>query len=76
MPVSDESSTWVEEQFTSSIVPTLIRYIEIPNKSPAFDADWKQAGHMERAVLLLGRAARRAHANHLHGAARDGRLDR
>src|SRR5450432_1540206 len=60
MPVSDESSKWVEAQFTQSIVPTLMRYIEIPNKSPAFDPEWRQAGHMERAVELLAGWARAA----------------
>jgi acetylornithine deacetylase/succinyl-diaminopimelate desuccinylase-like protein len=60
MPVSDESLAWVEEQFASSIVPTLMRYIEIPNKSPAFDTDWRRAGHMDRAVELLAGWAREA----------------
>jgi len=60
MPVSDASCTWVEEQFTASIVPTLVRYIEIPNKSPSFDAGWKEAGHMDRAVELLAGWARDA----------------
>ena len=60
MPVSDESLAWVEAQFAHSIVPTLMRYIEIPNKSPAFDANWRQAGHMDRAVTLLSDWARAA----------------
>ncbi|HEY3255903.1 MAG TPA: M20 family metallopeptidase [Polyangiaceae bacterium] len=60
MPVSDESSRWVEARFSSSIVPTLIEYIAIPNKSPSFDAQWKQAGHMDRAVSLLAGWAREA----------------
>src|SRR3954467_6076091 len=60
MPVSAESLAWVEEQFADSIVPTLMRYIEIPNKSPAFDAEWRKAGHMERAVELLAGWAREA----------------
>ncbi|HKO51063.1 MAG TPA: M20 family metallopeptidase [Polyangiaceae bacterium] len=60
MPVSDESSQWVEERFANSIVPTLMRYIAIPNKSPSFDAKWKQAGHMDRAVELLAGWAREA----------------
>jgi acetylornithine deacetylase/succinyl-diaminopimelate desuccinylase-like protein len=37
----------------TSIVPTLCRYIEIPNKSPMFDADWDAQGHMRGAVKLL-----------------------
>jgi acetylornithine deacetylase/succinyl-diaminopimelate desuccinylase-like protein len=60
MPVSDESVKWVEEQFERSIVPTLVRYIEIPNQSPAFDPAWRQAGHMDRAVELLAGWAREA----------------
>src|SRR6187399_1294374 len=60
MPVSDETSTWVAERFARSIVPTLTKYIAIPNKSPSFDAGWKQAGHMDRAVELLAGWAREA----------------
>jgi acetylornithine deacetylase/succinyl-diaminopimelate desuccinylase-like protein len=60
MPVSTESSQWVEERFTNSIVPALMKYIAIPNKSPSFDAQWKQAGHMDRAVSLLAAWAREA----------------
>src|SRR6187549_2798873 len=60
MPVSDETSSWVAERFARSIVPTLTKYIAIPNKSPSFDAQWKQAGHMDRAVALLAGWAREA----------------
>jgi acetylornithine deacetylase/succinyl-diaminopimelate desuccinylase-like protein len=60
MPISDQSAAWVEAEFARSIVPTLMRYIEIPNKSPAFDAEWRQGGHMERAVELLAGWAREA----------------
>ncbi len=37
--------TWDEE-----IVPALTRYIEIPAKSPMFDADWQKNGHIERVI--------------------------
>ncbi|HEX3776817.1 MAG TPA: M20/M25/M40 family metallo-hydrolase, partial [Polyangiaceae bacterium] len=60
MPISAETSHWVEQQFSQSIVPTLERYIEIPNKSPAFDPEWRRAGHMDRAVELLAGWARAA----------------
>ncbi|MBT8104937.1 MAG: M20/M25/M40 family metallo-hydrolase, partial [Woeseiaceae bacterium] len=33
--------------------PELRDYIEIPNKSPHFDPDWEQHGHMEAAVRQL-----------------------
>lgn len=36
-----------------SILPALERYIAIPNRSPAFDPQWREHGHMERAVSLI-----------------------
>src|SRR3954465_11328879 len=60
MPISNESCDWVAERFAKSITPTLMKYIAIPNKSPAFDAQWQQAGHMDRAVELLAGWAREA----------------
>jgi len=53
MHLKDETRVWVEETFDEAIIPTLIEYIAIPNKSPMFDPDWKKAGHMDRAVDLL-----------------------
>lgn len=60
MPVSEQCAEWVEQRFAQSIVPTLQQYIAIPNKSPSFDAGWKQSGHMDRAVELLANWAREA----------------
>jgi len=40
------------------IVPQLIEYIRIPNKSPMFDAQWAEHGHMDRAVALMETWAR------------------
>ena len=37
----------------SEIIPALTDYIRIPNKSPAFDADWEKHGHMEKAVTMF-----------------------
>lgn len=34
-------------------LPVLHDYIEIPAKSPAFDADWEASGHIARAVDLV-----------------------
>ena len=48
--------TWDE-----SIVPQLMDYVRIPNKSPTFDPDWEAHGHMEAAVQLMRRWAE-AHA--------------
>jgi len=36
----------------NQIIPTLVDYIKIPNKSPAFDSNWKTNGHMDRALSL------------------------
>ena len=51
-------TAWVAERYRSSIVPTLVDYIRIPNKSPMFDPQWRQHGHMDKAVELLAGWAR------------------
>ena len=43
----------VQEVWDREIVPSLVEYIRIPNKSPVFDPEWKQNGHMQRAVELI-----------------------
>jgi len=40
------------------IVPQLVEYIRIPNKSPMFDAKWVEHGYMDQAVALLESWAR------------------
>lgn len=50
--------TFVDRCWSDEIVPTLIEYITIPNKSPAFDSDWAAHGHMEAAVAMFERWAR------------------
>ena len=42
-----------EHVWESSILPALEQYIAIPNKSPAYDPEWRERGHMERAVSLI-----------------------
>ena len=74
---------------TSEIVPALTDYIDVPAKSPMFDADWEQHGHIDRVVRdaaawvegkqvagpeARGRAPRRPHAGDLlRGAGHQGR---
>jgi acetylornithine deacetylase/succinyl-diaminopimelate desuccinylase-like protein len=58
MPLADSTTTWVDDEFSSSILPALIDYIRIPNKSPSFDPEWRQNGHMDRAVALCADWAR------------------
>ena len=43
----------IESTWDKSITPSLIDYIRIPNKSPAFDPDWKTNGYMDAAVTLI-----------------------
>ncbi|MBV9553939.1 MAG: M20/M25/M40 family metallo-hydrolase, partial [Alphaproteobacteria bacterium] len=49
---------FVEQCWGDDIVPTLVEYIKIPNKSPLFDPDWAAHGHMEEAVSMFERWAR------------------
>ncbi len=44
---------FIDEIWTDSIVPELIEYIKIPNKSPHFDVDWLEHGYMEDAVQQI-----------------------
>ncbi|MBS0313689.1 MAG: M20/M25/M40 family metallo-hydrolase [Burkholderiales bacterium] len=37
-------------QWDADIVPQLIEYVKLPAKSPAFEADWRRAGQIERAI--------------------------
>src|SRR3546814_8938665 len=45
--------TFVGGKWDDEIVPQLVEYIRIPNKSPMFDADWVKNGYMEDAVKLM-----------------------
>jgi acetylornithine deacetylase/succinyl-diaminopimelate desuccinylase-like protein len=49
----------LEESWSDEIIPALVEYIKIPNKSPAFDPQWVTHGYMDDAVQLLERWARR-----------------
>src|SRR4030081_4145209 len=44
---------FVQKTWDHSIVPTLREYVKIPAKSPMFDAEWREHGHIDRAVELL-----------------------
>lgn len=44
---------FVETVWKESIVPTLVEYVKIPNKSPMFDPKWRENGHMAKAVALI-----------------------
>jgi acetylornithine deacetylase/succinyl-diaminopimelate desuccinylase-like protein len=44
---------FVAEKWDDEIVPQLVEYIRIPNKSPMFDTDWVANGYMADAVKLM-----------------------
>ena len=41
---------FVADAWDGDIVPQLVEYIRIPNKSPMFDAQWRENGYMDAAV--------------------------
>ncbi len=49
---------FVSDKWDNDIVPQLVDYIRIPNKSPMFDANWVQNGYMAQAVTLMETWAR------------------
>ena len=49
--------SFIRETWQASIVPALKEYIAIPAESPAFDAQWQEHGHMDRAVELFSQWA-------------------
>src|SRR5580704_2249870 len=44
---------FVDQSWGDEIVPTLVEYIKIPNKSPLFDPDWAAHGYMDAAVEMF-----------------------
>ncbi len=58
---TEQIGRYVERTWDDSIVPQLMDYVRIPNKSPLFDPDWEAHGHMEAAAQLMRRWAE-AHA--------------
>ncbi len=53
-PLADD----IAARFEQSIIPALVEYVRIPNKSPLFDPDWEAKGHMRAAVELIARWCR------------------
>lgn len=53
-----KTERFVADAWDGDIVPQLVEYIRIPNKSPMFDAQWRENGYMDDAVKLLAGWAR------------------
>lgn len=50
---STKTASFVNTTWDDSIIPELCNYIRVPNKSPSFDPDWEEHGHMETAVNMF-----------------------
>jgi len=48
-----DRADFVAQAWDRDVLPALEDYIRIPAKSPAFDPDWKEHGHLHRAAELL-----------------------
>jgi acetylornithine deacetylase/succinyl-diaminopimelate desuccinylase-like protein len=44
---------FVGKMWHQSVVPELIEYIRIANKSPLYDPEWREHGYMDQAVSLI-----------------------
>ena len=53
-----KTERFVSDRWNDSVIPELCEYIKVPNKSPMFDPDWEQHGHMEQAVTMFERWCR------------------
>src|SRR5471032_2732488 len=53
-----KAAAFLNSIWDAEIIPALTDYIRIPNKSPAFDPDWEQHGHMEQVVQMFAAWAR------------------
>jgi acetylornithine deacetylase/succinyl-diaminopimelate desuccinylase-like protein len=48
-----KNQQFVETLWDTSILPILMEYIKIPNKSPLFDPEWQKNGFMDQAIELI-----------------------
>src|ERR1700722_3948293 len=55
---SAKLKSFVDQCWGDEVIPTLVEYIKIPNKSPLFDPDWAAHAHMDAAVAMFERWAR------------------
>jgi len=48
-----KNNDFINQFWDADILPTLVEYVKIPNKSPQFDPKWQENGHMDKAVKLI-----------------------
>jgi acetylornithine deacetylase/succinyl-diaminopimelate desuccinylase-like protein len=47
---ADALARFADKAWDDEIVPRIIEYIQVPAKSPMFDADWAANGHLDRVI--------------------------
>jgi acetylornithine deacetylase/succinyl-diaminopimelate desuccinylase-like protein len=52
-------TAFMDRIWNDDIIPTLVEYIRIPNKSQLFEPEWEKLGHMAKAVDLFEAWARK-----------------
>src|SRR5581483_8336779 len=52
-------SDYIDSVWRQSVVPELMEYVRIPNKSPAFDKEWREHGFIDQVVARLEAWAKR-----------------
>lgn len=50
---TQQLTNFIDGVWDKSIIPTLMDYIRIPNKSPLFDSNWQQHGYVDQAAKLI-----------------------
>ncbi len=55
---ASKAQSFIGKLWDDEVVPQLVEYIKIPNKSPMFDKDWVKHGYMDAAVTLMENWAR------------------
>lgn len=50
---TEQIKQYIDTTWDESIIPSLVEYIKIPNKSSGFDPDWKAHGYMDKAMELI-----------------------
>ena len=55
---ASKAGAFIGQIWDDEVVPQLVEYIKIPNKSPMFDKEWQAHGYMDAAVELMERWAR------------------
>ncbi len=46
----EKITSYIDQCWADSVIPELVNYIRIPNKSPYFDPNWQENGYMDQVV--------------------------